>query len=148
HDMGLRRHDRVALLLPNGPELALALLTIAAGTTCAPLNPAYNADEYAFHLTSLRVQMLIIQEDMDSPARATARAQGIRVLELCPTKEAEAGLFTFTGVSSHYSGILAYAQPHDVAVVMQTSGTTSQPKVIPRTHANVCTGAHNMRTAV
>jgi amino acid adenylation domain-containing protein len=147
-DMGLRRRDRVALLLPNGPELALALLTIAASTTCAPLNPAYNADEYTFHLTNLRVQMLILQEDMDSPARAVARAQGIRVIELCPTKEAEAGLFTFTGAPSHYSGIPAYAQPDDIAVVMQTSGTTSQPKVIPRTHANICTGAHNMRTAV
>src|SRR5262249_56040852 len=115
-DMGLRRHDRVAFFPQNGPELVLALLTIVAGTICAPLNPAYNADEYAFHLTNLRVQMLIIQEDMDSPARAVARAQGIRVIELCPTKEAEAGLFTFTGASSHYSGIPAYAQPDDIAV--------------------------------
>ena len=38
--MGIGRHDRVALVLPNGPELATAFLGVAAAATCAPLNPA------------------------------------------------------------------------------------------------------------
>jgi acyl-CoA synthetase (AMP-forming)/AMP-acid ligase II len=39
--MGIGRHDRVAIVLPNGPELAVAIVTVAASATCAPLNPAY-----------------------------------------------------------------------------------------------------------
>ena len=37
--IGLGRHDRIALVLPNGPEMAVASLAVAAGATCAPLNP-------------------------------------------------------------------------------------------------------------
>ena len=42
HVMGLGRDDRVALVLPNGPEMAVAFLAVAASATCAPLNPAYS----------------------------------------------------------------------------------------------------------
>src|SRR5713101_3768803 len=34
--MGLGRHDRVAVVLPNGPDLAEAILAVAATATCAP----------------------------------------------------------------------------------------------------------------
>src|SRR6187399_2694616 len=37
----IQRNDRVALVLPNGPEMAIAFLGVAAGATAAPLNPGY-----------------------------------------------------------------------------------------------------------
>ena len=43
HAMGVSRNDRVALVLTNGPEMVVAALAIAAGMTCAPLNPTYSA---------------------------------------------------------------------------------------------------------
>jgi amino acid adenylation domain-containing protein len=146
--MGLGQHDRIALVIPNGPELAVASLAVAAGATCAPLNPAYTADEYAFYLTDLCVRALIIKADMDSPARIAARAQGIRIIELCPRQDAEAGLFTLTGMAPRHASVPAYAEPSDVAFVMHTSGTTSRPKIVPLTHANLCASAHHMRTAL
>ena len=36
--LGVRRGDRVALVLPNGPELALALVAVANWATAVPLN--------------------------------------------------------------------------------------------------------------
>src|SRR5690348_705081 len=39
--LGIRRDDRVAVVLPNGPEMAVACLTVATHAGCAPLNPAY-----------------------------------------------------------------------------------------------------------
>jgi len=41
---GIGRNDRVAIVLPNGPEMATAFIAIASGATSAPLNPAYLAD--------------------------------------------------------------------------------------------------------
>ena len=41
--VGLGRHDRVVVVLPNGPDLAVAVLAVAASATCAPMNPAYAA---------------------------------------------------------------------------------------------------------
>jgi oxalate---CoA ligase len=43
--MGIGRHDRVAVVLPNGPEMAVAILAVAAGAVCAPMNSAYGAEE-------------------------------------------------------------------------------------------------------
>lgn len=148
HAMGLGRHNRVALVLPNGPEMAMACLAVASGATCMPLNPSYTAGELNFYLGKLRAQALIIPADMHSPARAVAQARGLQIIELQPKREAEAGLFTFTGVGSLPSGVPAYAQPDDVAFVMHTSGTTSQPKSVPLTHANICSSADHARTAL
>ena len=41
NDIGIGRKDPVAVVLPNGPEMALAFVSIASVATCAPLNSAY-----------------------------------------------------------------------------------------------------------
>jgi hypothetical protein len=43
---GLGRSDRVAVVLPDGPETAAALIAIAAGAVCVPLYPGFTADEW------------------------------------------------------------------------------------------------------
>lgn len=40
HGFGVGRGDRVAIVLPNGPEMASAFVTIAQVAVTAPLNPA------------------------------------------------------------------------------------------------------------
>ena len=40
---GIHRGDRVAIVMPNGPEMATAFLGVACGATSAPLNPGYRA---------------------------------------------------------------------------------------------------------
>ncbi|TIU62197.1 MAG: AMP-dependent synthetase, partial [Mesorhizobium sp.] len=51
NELGLGRGDRVAIVLPNGPEMATAFLAVAAAASTAPLNPAYRADELDFYLS-------------------------------------------------------------------------------------------------
>ena len=128
HAMGVGRHDRVALVLPNGPEMAAAFLCVAAGATCAPLNPDYSAHEFAFYLADLRAKALILQAGMDSPARAVAQAHGLRILDLSPIRDAEAGRFTLTGETQPGAMAHGCAQADDVALVLYTTGTTSRPK--------------------
>ena len=38
---GIGRNDRVASVLPNGPEMASCFLACASAASSAPLNPAY-----------------------------------------------------------------------------------------------------------
>src|SRR4029079_10988442 len=47
---GIGQHDRVAIALPNGPEMAVAFLGVAAASSCAPLNPALREGESAANL--------------------------------------------------------------------------------------------------
>src|SRR5690348_11002887 len=53
------RTSCVAVILPNGPQLAVAVASIASGATCAPLNPAYSTAEYRFYLADLRANALL-----------------------------------------------------------------------------------------
>ena len=94
---GIGRGDRVAVVLPNGPEMAVAILTVAANATCAPVNPAYGAEELGRYFADLRPRTLITKCGIDSPARHVALSRGIRVVELSIASDAEAGLFTLTG---------------------------------------------------
>jgi acyl-CoA synthetase (AMP-forming)/AMP-acid ligase II len=142
--MGIGRGDRVAIVLPNGPEMAAAFIAIASGATTAPLNPAYKAEEFDFYLADLGARALVILEGMDSPARAVAAARGIPVVELRPG--AAAGAFTLHPAEP-LSGRAArpgMAEGPDVALVLHTSGTTSRPKIVPLSHINVTASAFHI----
>jgi amino acid adenylation domain-containing protein len=147
HAMGVGRHDRVALALPNGPELAIALLAVAATATGAPLNPTYGQHEFETYLAALQAQTLMVPAGIASPARAAARTLGIDLIEISSTGTGEAGDFALTGALQKRRGRHKAAQPDDVAFILQTSGTTSGPKRVPLTHANVCTRAYNKAVA-
>ncbi len=84
----------------------------------------------------------------DSPARAVAQTRGIPIVALCPLPESTAGLFTLSCDTSPPTGPHRFAQPDDVALVLYTSGTTSQPKRVPLTHRNICTSAYAMHMAL
>ncbi len=145
---GLKRNDRVALVLPNGPEMAVAFLAVAAGATCAPLNPAYTEDEFDFYISDLNARALIVASGVDSPARKVARKRQVPIIELVPTVEAEAGVFTLEATEISVADGPRFATPFDTALVLHTSGTTSRPKIVPLTHANVCHSAFNIAASL
>lgn len=141
--LGIERKDRVALVLANGPEMAAAFLAVTSAATAAPLNPSYRAEEFDFYLTDLRANALLIEAGLDSPAIAVARRRAIPVLDLVPQPEREAGLFSLCGRAGSAAPVTA-AGAADVALILHTSGTTSQPKLVPLTHRNLCASARNI----
>jgi len=146
---GITRNDRVAIVLPNGPEMATAFLGVASGATSAPLNPAYRASEFDFYLSDLNAKALLIQSGIDSPAREVARARGIPVLEISfDLEEDEAGVFSLVGTEEEIVNDAVFALPEDIALVLHTSGTTSRPKIVPLTQKNICTSADNIKTTL
>ena len=143
--MGIGRGDKVALVLPNGPEMAAAFLAIACAATTAPLNPAYRAEEFEFYIADLKAKALVIADGMESPARAVAAAHSIPILELS-SDGAEAGAFSLKP-QRNLAGRPASAGPaaaDDVALVLHTSGTTARPKIVPLTHRNITASAYHI----
>src|SRR3984885_14348362 len=133
---GISRGDRVAVVLPNGPEMAVCFLAVAMGASCAPLNPLYREREFEFYLSDLAPRALIVEEGTDSPAVEVAKALGIRVIRLKPATEDAAGIFTLDLTQSDSSSAPMFAEDGDEALVLHTSGTTGRPKVPPLTRAN------------
>jgi oxalate---CoA ligase len=145
NSMGLSRNDRIAIVLPNGPEMALTFLAVSSVATCAPLNPSYTSSEFDFYLTDLNAKALIIHSDMDSPVIDVAKDKGISIIELSPILSSEAGVFTLEGNKQKLSIDRCFAEADDIALVLHTSGTTSRPKIVPLTHANICASAGNIQ---
>jgi acyl-CoA synthetase (AMP-forming)/AMP-acid ligase II len=139
---GIGRNDRVAIVLPNGPEMASAFVSIASGATTAPLNPAYNEKEFRFYLSDLGAKSLIVEKGSPSPAIAAASELDIPVLEIEAGEDA--GSFAFVGEDDNAAGQAVYSQADDVALVLHTSGTTARPKIVPLSHRNVCASAGNI----
>ncbi|MFO1038572.1 MAG: acyl--CoA ligase [Geminicoccaceae bacterium] len=149
--LGIGRGDRVAIVLPNGPEMAAAFVTVAGAATTAPLNPAYRSDELDFYLSDLRAKAVIVAEDETGPAVDAARRHGARVLRLVTSPDRPAGSFTLRPEGEAPAAAPAtpgVAGPDDVALVLHTSGTTSRPKIVPLLHRNLAASARHIRTTL
>jgi oxalate---CoA ligase len=147
HGIGIGANDRVAIVLPNGPEMAVAFLTLATTASAAPLNPGYRSEEFEFYLTDLRAKALIVEAGSNSPVVEVARKLGVPLLTLQPQPERGAGRFTLdtAGISIAAPRASGQSGADDVALVLHTSGTTSRPKIVPLSQRNLCASARHIR---
>ena len=139
---GIGRTDKVAIVLPNGPEAATAFLCAANCATAAPLNPAYKEDEFAYYLEDLDARILLCA-DADGPSARAALKLGIPIAPISVDATDPAGVFGLDLPEGNPLP-LSIAKPDDVALVLHTSGTTSRPKLVPLTHRNVTASGRNV----
>jgi acyl-CoA synthetase (AMP-forming)/AMP-acid ligase II/thioesterase domain-containing protein/acyl carrier protein len=144
HTIGIGHSDRIAVVLPDGPEMASTFLAISAAAVCAPLNPNYRTNEFEFYLSDLNPRALILEAGTNSPAASVARSRGIRVIELVPQIDAEAGVFSFAGIPLTQINHPVARYADEPSMILHTSGTTSRPKMVPLTQANLCSSAQNI----
>jgi acyl-CoA synthetase (AMP-forming)/AMP-acid ligase II len=170
NELGIGRGDRVGIVLANGPEMATAFLSVASAAASAPLNPAYKQDEFEFYLEDLKAKALIVEAGSETPARRAAEKLGVAIITLTSEPQAGAGAFRLSGgpvdavhspskdgrpsgrpldrVSRAQRARLQPAEPDDVALILHTSGTTSRPKIVPLSHANIWTSARNIAASL
>jgi acyl-CoA synthetase (AMP-forming)/AMP-acid ligase II len=126
--------DRVAIVLPNGRAMAAAFLGVSAAAVAAPLNPACRESEFEFYLSDLRARAVVAQAGAHA-CRDAARAMGLPIID-------------WDGLRDHPGAAAVECHPMREALVLHTSGTTSRPKLVPLTHANLCHSAANVATTL
>lgn len=63
HELGIERHDRIALDLPNWPEFVVSMFAAAKlGATIVPLNPLYTTPELQYMLRHSEAAVVISAE--------------------------------------------------------------------------------------
>ena len=144
--LAIGRGDRVAIVLPNGPEMASSFIAVAAGAATAPLNPGYRAHDLEFYLGDLRPKALVLEAGADVPARAVARKMSIPVLELSADRARGAGWFTLSssGAAPGTPSRGGMGEKDDPALFLHTSGTTSRPKLVPLLQRNLLASAEHI----
>jgi acyl-CoA synthetase (AMP-forming)/AMP-acid ligase II len=141
---GIGRNDRIAIVLPNGPEMATAFVSLAACATAAPLNPAYKAEEFEFYLSDLSAKAVIVLDGDKSPVIEAAAKLKVPLIPLTPQPDGPAGAFSLAPIAAAPATNGGMAESDDTALVLHTSGTTSRPKIVPLSHSNVCASARNI----
>ena len=145
---GISVADRVAIVLPNGPEMASAFITMAQSCTTAPLNPNYREEEYLFYLKDLNAKALVVLQDYNGPALAAANHLNISVIKVSVNPEHLAGEFELLGEIHNSVISQRLPTPQDVALILHTSGTTSKPKIVPLLHSNIVSSAKNIKSSL
>lgn len=136
--LGYGRGDRLALVLPNGPELALAIFGVSHWASCLPLN-AYGApSELKKDLKLAQASVIVgIAGDESSAIQEMARELNIPFCGLTPSKT-ETAIFrlgdTENGEGEGERSTMQEMIPNDhecEVLVLFTSGTTGNKKLVP-----------------
>ena len=139
-NIGLRKGDRIAIALPNGLEVIASFLAASTVGTAAPLNPSYTRDEFKFYLEDTGARALILPKDNSDEARAAATEGKILIIE---SSIDGSGRVRFAAEGKLNSSASATTNDN-IALILHTSGTTSRPKRVPLSHANLLTSARNV----
>jgi oxalate---CoA ligase len=143
---GFHTGSRIAVVLPNGPEMATAFAALASCGVCAPLNPSFTRADFEFYLPDLRANALLVDETAAGPAVEAASAAGIPVLRIRPGTKA--GDFTIVDTLAPDDLATSWPGSHDTALLLHTSGTTSKPKLVPLTSANLAASARHIASTL
>lgn len=142
-ELGIGPAGRVAVALPRGADSALALIAVASGCACVPVNPDLTADELQRYFSELTLTALVTRADMNSPSRDVARALGIAVIDFVPGPPDDLGGCAFIAPAIGPASAGESSRANDDAFILLTSGTAARPKMVPLTHRNVCLSAYN-----
>ena len=81
-EQGIRREDRVAIVLPDGARLCLAFLSVSCHGIAAPLNPAASLQNLLSWLEELQPRAILVGEGTPDAAHEAASRLGLTVIDL------------------------------------------------------------------
>ncbi len=155
-ELGVRKGDRVATLLENGPEQVVSFFAaVKLGAIQVPINTAYKGDFLRHQLTDSGSKVVVVQGDL---AGRIAEAAGDATPELAhaivvgPPDEVIDGVLAhdwepLLAKSSETAVPDAGVRPSDLACFIYTAGTTGPSKGCMLPHNYVVALAEQIRRA-
>lgn len=130
--------DRIALTVPRGPLGLIGFLSISSFAICCPLDPKMRDEEMLESIDRLSLTSFV-DFTGDPRIEAVAAKSGIRCLR--PPSD------VMLNNSGPGGAPPSASSAGDVALLLQTSGTTSKPKLVALTHGNLAAAASGICTA-
>ncbi|KAF7289447.1 Peroxisomal-coenzyme A synthetase [Mycena chlorophos] len=129
-------NERVMVALPTGPENALALLSLAAYHTAAPVNAACTSAELLDDARRLRARVIFTTRDAETRLELPRLSHelGCAVVFLEPRTNGPCGLFDMSVMGAPSQPPHQPTKLHglsDQSLILHTSGTSGKKKVVP-----------------
>ena len=138
--LGIEKGDRVCLFLPNCIEYVYSWFGLSLiGAIAVPVNTAYKRDEMAYILNNSEAKGLVSDSSLFEVAEAAANlASSVEIRLLRDGGELNSpSSWTDFGEAHNVAVPLAAMpeiSPHDISMLVYTSGTTGNPKGVQVTH--------------
>ena len=143
-ELGVRKGERVAVILPNSPALILSYYGIwMSGASITPCNPMAKEKELEYQLEDSGASLLIAAEPLAETAIPVAKKFRIQTV-LAPVGESAQNI---PGDVIPFEKLIASGKTRpldfsidpaeDMAVLLYTGGTTGLPKGAILTHRNI-----------
>jgi long-chain acyl-CoA synthetase len=172
-DLGVKKGDRVGLLLPNSPQTVIAYYgALKAGAVVVSMNPLFTADELVQQIVDAGAQTIVAFSVFQRLIEGAMPKTPLKRVILTNIKEyfSPVRRFFFSIVRERREGhridghskngfyslqeLLARASnappevpisPEDLALIQYSSGTTELPKGVMLTHANLIANTTQLR---
>ena len=127
-------NNRVSLVIPNGPELAVALVSVLSRWCVAPINASKTREEIRSELLSTKSEAIIILEGSptNDAALQAADSANVGVLVITPNHEV-CGLFRISALRPVIAraSLASVVDNPQTVLVLHTSGTSGKEKRVP-----------------
>lgn len=135
--LGLERHDRVVIALPNGHDFFAAFYgTQRVGGIAVPVFPGYSPARILQMVQLCGAKIVVLPSSMPLEQLNRLREQttplGLTLITVAESKELET------------SASFPEVRPDDIAFLQYTSGSTGNPKGVQLTHRNLITNVNQM----
>lgn len=143
-DLGVKKGDRVAVLLPNSPAIIISYYGIwKAGAAITPCNVLAKEKEIEYQLKDSGANLLIVADTLAGFAASISERFGINFI-VAPTGKPGTGIppkalsFEALALAGREGPTGIRIEPReDIAVLLYTGGTTGEPKGAELTHSNI-----------
>lgn len=140
---GLGQDSRIAVVLEDAPQAALAIISVCCSAIAVPLDPNLAPIEMAARLKHLGVDAAIILAGDDSPISDVIESQGIRIIKATPRGDHRLELRLDAPENDFFAA--SDPAPEATAFILQSSGTTADPKLVPYSHVNMIAAAARVK---
>jgi long-chain acyl-CoA synthetase len=144
HENGVRKGDRVAVMLPNCPQYVVSFFaSLRLGATVTQLNPMYVEREIEHILRDSGAKKIVVYADMYPRVKAVqseTEVDEVIVVDLQGTAEVQEGDSLFDDYLGNATGAAPEVEidpEEDLAVLQYTGGTTGVSKGAMLTHRNL-----------